>query len=135
MHGVILPKKMENTAIIVRSFFRLLLLSVILFHSVATAKPISVAANATCQLISEKPFFESSFFNAHTSNQNLPIDAPAEHDENSINDIEDTVKIDVVKATNLYWVLFPKLMSGSLVSYRYVTPLALHYDIVSPPPR
>jgi hypothetical protein len=118
-----------------RCFSRMLLLSVILFHNFATAKTISVSENTACQLISEQPFFENSFFNAHTSNQNLPIDAPAEHDENSINDIEDTVKIDVVKATNLYWVLFPKLMSGSLVSYRNVTPLALHYDIVSPPPR
>ncbi len=135
MQGVILPKKMEKIATMLRALLQWLLLPVIFYHSFAHANSVSASAQNNCYLVAEKPFSDCSFFEWNAINHNSPFEVPADHDENSITDVEDNVKIEVIKTSNLCYVIFLHTFSESSGAYRYIAPLSLHYDILSPPPR
>jgi hypothetical protein len=126
---------MENTSSIYRAVQIWLLLPLVFVSSIVFANTSQSLSVHKDNLIFEKSILSTDYFATDSSNGNLPFEIPVDSEDNSINDVEDTVKIDVVKAPISYNSTLFTSFKDTPLSYLYFEQLSLHCEITIPPPK
>ncbi|MFC6876762.1 hypothetical protein ACFQZF_09590 [Flavobacterium myungsuense] len=126
---------MENTSSIYRTVRIWLLLPIVFVSSILFANTSQSLSVHKDNLIFEKSILFSDYFATDSSNGNLPFEIPADNEDNSINDVEDTVKIDVLKGSISYNSTLSLTLKDIPLSYLCFEQLSLHQEITIPPPK
>ena len=126
---------MKNIPSYYRTALIWLLLPVFLVNNFALASTAYVwSVNSGISKI-EKSILSVDCNDSKCTNENLPFEMPADDEEISLNDIEETLKIDVFTKSIFYYYILPLVLKDLPSSNIYVALLSIHNDIQSPPPK
>ena len=126
---------MKNTSSIYRTALIWLLLPIVFVNSISFASTSQSWSEYGDNSMFEKSILSTDFSPSDSSNGNMPFEIPADNEDNSINDVEDTVKIDVLKGSTSYNSTLTLTLKDIPLSCLCFEQLSLHQEITIPPPK
>jgi hypothetical protein len=103
--------------------------------NILLASTFSFNTTNSILLTNEKSVILVNNVDTNNSNQKLPNQTPVDSEENSINDSEDSLKIDVVNTAFVYHEPYFTILQDVSLGHAYLQLLSLFPDILCPPPK
>lgn len=135
MDILILLRKMKNISSYYSTALIWLLLPVFLVYNFALASTAPVWYGNSDNSKIDKTILAVDSGYSKCAHENLPFEIPNDDEENSLNEIEETLKIAASEPSIYYYSILAFVLKDSPSSNIDTDILSIHHDIQSPPPK